>query len=100
MKAFAVPATVVLDAVVTDSAGMIDPNRRRAAAWEWQCRHEFELEARSRFRRLADSLSHHHASDAIVQLTEKAAADAPTEEAKAEEASPEEAPAEEEKADS
>ena len=47
----------------------------RVAAWEWHCRHGFELEARSRFARLTDALKAHHAAEPIVALTARAAQD-------------------------
>ena len=75
MRAFASQVTAVLAVVVIDSGDASDTVRRRAAAWEWTCRHEFELEARSRFGRLAESLDEQHAPAAIVQLSRRAAED-------------------------
>ena len=53
----------------------ISVEARQIAAWEWRCRHDFELAARSRFSRLADTLKAHHAAAQIVALAETAAKD-------------------------
>ena len=62
-------------AVVIEAEQPLDVRLQKAAAWEWSCRHVFELDAHARFNRLSDTLRRHHAPTEIVALTEQAARD-------------------------
>lgn len=57
------------------SEGITPLNLNQAAVWEWRCRHDFELEARARFGRLADAFLKHNAPQKISEIAKQAAAD-------------------------
>ncbi len=68
-------ALVTAALAVAQSEGNAPLNVNQAAAWEWRCRHDFELEARARFSRLAESFNVHHAPPNLIQLAKQAAVD-------------------------
>ena len=68
----ALPVTTAWD-VVSDAQSALPLELRKAAAWEWRCRHHFERDAMARFARLCDSLRSEGANDQVVAMACKAA---------------------------
>jgi len=60
---------------VNNSVSTLPSALRKAAAWEWRCRHHFELDAMARFARLSDTLKAHNANQQVVDMANKAAKD-------------------------
>jgi hypothetical protein len=71
---FAVLATTAWD-VVSDAGSALPLDLRKAAAWEWRCRHHFERDAMARFARLSESLQSEGANEQVVAMACKAAKD-------------------------
>lgn len=68
-------ALVIAVLAVVQTEGNTPLNVNQAAAWEWRCRHDFELEARARFSRLAESFNTYNAPPSLTELAKQAAAD-------------------------
>jgi hypothetical protein len=58
-----------------DAHARIPTKIKKAAAWEWRCRHQFEREASVRFTRMAEALKEHDAPDQVIAMAHKAADD-------------------------